>query len=119
MRIGIKKAGAQGSWSIFNLSGYGNGAYLILLITLERIYFMHRLNRFSHFNFNECLQGAYFARDDVNRPGFSDFFFKSASEEREHAIKFLEYLSMRGDEFSDKRALSGLPLVSYNSIPDL
>lgn len=41
--------------------------------------------------------GAYFARDTVNRPGFSELFFKSASEEREHAIKILEYLLMRGE----------------------
>lgn len=40
--------------------------------------------------------GAHFARDTVNRPGFSELFFKSASEEREHAIKILEYLLMRG-----------------------
>nr|ABV68875.1 ferritin [Bombus ignitus] len=40
--------------------------------------------------------GAHFARDTVNRPGFSKFFFDSASEEREHAIKIIEYLLMRG-----------------------
>jgi ferritin heavy chain len=40
--------------------------------------------------------GAHFARDSVNRPGFSKFFLESASEEREHAIKFIEYLLMRG-----------------------
>jgi len=39
--------------------------------------------------------GAHFAQDTVNRPGFSDFFFKSASEEREHATKLIEYLLMR------------------------
>ncbi|XP_037028251.1 ferritin subunit [Bradysia coprophila] len=39
--------------------------------------------------------GAYFAQDTVNRPGFADFFFKSASEEREHATKLIEYLLMR------------------------
>lgn len=40
--------------------------------------------------------GAHFARDTVNRPGFSDLFLKAASEEREHAMKLLEYLLMRG-----------------------
>lgn len=40
--------------------------------------------------------GAYFSRDTVNRPGFADMFFKSAKEEREHASKLIEYLSMRG-----------------------
>lgn len=40
--------------------------------------------------------GAHFAKDSVNRPGFSKFFFDAASEEREHAYKLIEYLSMRG-----------------------
>lgn len=44
--------------------------------------------------------GAHFAKDTVNRPGFSQFFFKSASEEREHATKLIEYLLMR-TSFSD------------------
>jgi len=39
--------------------------------------------------------GAHFAQDTVNRPGFAEFFFKSASEEREHATKLIEYLLMR------------------------
>jgi len=39
--------------------------------------------------------GAHFSRDTVNRPGFAEFFFKSASEEREHATKLIEYLLMR------------------------
>lgn len=41
--------------------------------------------------------GAHFSRDCVNRPGFAKFFFTSASEEREHAIKFISYLTMRGN----------------------
>ena len=45
--------------------------------------------------------GAHFARDTVNRPGFSKFFFESASEEREHAIKIIEYLLMRGQLTED------------------
>lgn len=40
--------------------------------------------------------GTHFARDVVDRPGFSKFFFESASEEREHAMKIIEYLLMRG-----------------------
>lgn len=40
--------------------------------------------------------GAHFAKDTVNRIGFSEFFFKAASEEREHAEKLIEYLLMRG-----------------------
>ena len=41
--------------------------------------------------------GAHFARDVINRPGFSEFFFKSAAEEREHSHKLIEYLLMRGN----------------------
>lgn len=48
--------------------------------------------------------GAHFAKDTVNRPGFSEFFFKSASEEREHATKLIEYLLMR-TSFSDVQNL--------------
>lgn len=47
---------------------------------------------------------AHFAQDTVNRPGFMEFFFKAASEEREHAHKLIEYLLMRGqltDNVSD------------------
>jgi len=40
--------------------------------------------------------GAHFAQDTVNRPGFSELFFKAAGEEREHAQKLIEYLLMRG-----------------------
>ena len=41
--------------------------------------------------------GAHFHKDSINRLGFSKYFFESASEEREHAIRILEYLSMRGE----------------------
>ena len=40
--------------------------------------------------------GAHFAQDSVNRIGFSEFFFKAAGEEREHAGLLIEYLLMRG-----------------------
>lgn len=45
--------------------------------------------------------GSHFSRDTINRPGFADFFFKAASEEREHAMKLLEYLLMRGELTQD------------------
>lgn len=48
--------------------------------------------------------GAYFSQDNVNRPGFSKFFFDAASEEREHAEKLIEYLSMRGRYFEDQES---------------
>ncbi|KAK9509033.1 hypothetical protein O3M35_006445 [Rhynocoris fuscipes] len=41
--------------------------------------------------------GAHFSRDKINRPGFAETFFKAATEEREHAIKLIEYLLLRGD----------------------
>lgn len=46
----------------------------------------------------------YFAKDEVNRPGFAKLFFEAASEEREHAYKLMEYLSMRGEYMTDKLA---------------
>ncbi|XP_076621898.1 ferritin 1 heavy chain [Colletes latitarsis] len=54
--------------------------------------------------------GAHFARDTVNRPGFSKFFFDSATEEREHAIKVIEYLLMRGQLTNDVSKLLKFPL---------
>lgn len=41
--------------------------------------------------------GAHFSQDTINRPGFAEFFFKAAGEEREHATKLIEYLLMRGE----------------------
>ncbi len=42
------------------------------------------------------LQGAYFGRDDIAYRGASKFFMKASEEEREHALKFVEYLNKRG-----------------------
>lgn len=56
--------------------------------------------------------GAHFARDTINRPGFSKFFFESASEERQHAIKFIEYLLMRGQLTNDVSKLLKYPLTN-------
>nr|AAM44043.1 ferritin 1 [Apriona germarii] len=41
--------------------------------------------------------GAHFSKDIVNRPGFAKMFFEAASEERQHAIKLISYLLMRGE----------------------
>ncbi|KAJ8979920.1 hypothetical protein NQ317_003662 [Molorchus minor] len=41
--------------------------------------------------------GAHFSKDTINRPGFAKMFFESASEERQHAIKLISYLLMRGE----------------------
>jgi len=40
---------------------------------------------------------AHFSKDSINRPGFAKIFFEAASEEREHAIKLIHYLLMRGE----------------------
>ncbi|KAF6038729.1 Fer3HCH [Bugula neritina] len=40
--------------------------------------------------------GAYFSRDDPNLMGFSKFFYEASGEEREHALKLIEYQNMRG-----------------------
>lgn len=40
--------------------------------------------------------GAHFSKDTVNRPGLANLFFNAASEERDHAMKFIGYLLMRG-----------------------
>jgi len=45
--------------------------------------------------------GAYFSQDNVNRPGFANLYFTAAGEEREHAEKLIEYLSMRGQYFEN------------------
>ncbi|XP_072943217.1 ferritin heavy chain [Epargyreus clarus] len=41
--------------------------------------------------------GAHFSKDGINRPGFAKLFFDASSEEREHAMKLIEYLLMRGE----------------------
>ena len=51
------------------------------------------------------LQSAYFSRDDIARRGAAKFFAKSSDEEREHANKFLEYLSKRGGKPHFKQLL--------------
>ncbi|XP_033323977.2 ferritin 1 heavy chain [Megalopta genalis] len=52
--------------------------------------------------------GAQFAEYSYNRLGFSEFFFKSANEEREHGIKILEYLLMRGESAVDFNSLMNM-----------
>lgn len=54
--------------------------------------------------------GAHFSKDTVNRPGFAKFFFDSASEEREHALKLIGYMLMRGGLTSDISQLIRDPL---------
>lgn len=46
---------------------------------------------------------AYFSRDDVNRPGFANFFLEAANKDREHAIVLIEFLNVRGQYFKDDK----------------
>jgi ferritin heavy chain len=62
--------------------------------------------------------GAHFSRDTINRPGFADLFFKSASEEREHAIKLISYLLMRGELTSSVSSLIQRNLQPVNTTWD-
>merc|ERR1712038_70751 len=39
---------------------------------------------------------AYFGRDDVSYRGFAKFFMKASEEEREHGVKLVNYLNLRG-----------------------
>ena len=44
------------------------------------------------------LMGAHFAQDSVNLGGLSEMFFEHAAEERQHGVKFMQYLRWRGDK---------------------
>jgi len=57
--------------------------------------------------------GAHFLRDSVNRPGFGKMFMHSATEEREHAMKLISYLLMRGDLTKDVSKL-----IKHNYMPE-
>nr|CAD7258590.1 unnamed protein product [Timema shepardi] len=59
--------------------------------------------------------GAHFSKDTVNRPGFAKIFFDAASEEREHAIKIIEYLLMRGELTSKVGQLIKNPMPAKES----
>jgi len=53
----------------------------------------------------------------VNRPGFAKIFFDSASEERDHAIKIIGYLLMRGGLTKDISQLIRDPVCKYIHYP--
>lgn len=59
--------------------------------------------------------GAYFARDDVNMPGFAKMFFEHAGEERSHALGLVNYLLMRGPEKKDQKFTENLISVNVSS----
>lgn len=62
-------------------------------------------------SYKYLAMASYFARDTVNRPGFSEMFFKSAKEEREHGAKLIEYLSMRGKLTDGITDLIRIPVI--------
>lgn len=47
------------------------------------------------------LMAAHFDQDTVNLPNVASLFWNHADEERSHAIQFMQYLRMRGDENND------------------
>lgn len=61
---------------------------------------LRALHNQTNMEFNAAIVylklAAHFAQEKVNLPGFEKFFFHSASEEREHGIKLIEYALMRG-----------------------
>lgn len=63
-------------------------------------------------SYKYLAMGAHFSRDTINRPGFAEFFFHSAKEEREHGDKLIEYLSMRGELTKDITGLLKVPEVT-------
>lgn len=60
--------------------------------------------------------GAHFSQDTVNRPGFSKMFFESANEERDHAIKIIDYLLMRGELTRDIHQLIMNPYPAKSTL---
>ena len=61
------------------------------------------------------MMAVHFAQDSVNLEGFAKTFFDSAEEERQHGIKFLEYLKMRGDEQMDIGIDSLAPILGKDT----
>lgn len=55
--------------------------------------------------------GAHFSQSTINLPGFAEFFFKAAAEEREHATKLIEYLLMRGQLTDDVSTLINVEVI--------
>ena len=64
------------------------------------------------------MMAVHFAQDSVSLEGFAQMFFDSAEEERQHGIKFLEYLKMRGDEQMDIGIDSLAPILGKDTWTD-
>jgi len=64
---------------------------------------VHNINRISNqiqmelqASHTYLAMAAYFGRDDVAYRGFAKFFMKASDEEREHGVKLVNYLNLRG-----------------------
>merc|ERR550517_602137 len=55
-----------------------------------------QINMELHASYVYMSMAAYFDRDDVALSGFSKRFREASEEEREHAMKFIQYQNMRG-----------------------
>ena len=57
---------------------------------------MQSLTALAHITFLFPFQSTFFGREDQALPGFSAFFKKSSTEEREHGMLFMDYQNKRG-----------------------
>jgi len=55
-----------------------------------------QINMELHASYVYMSMAAYFDRDDVALHGFAKRFRENSEEEREHAMKFIQYQNMRG-----------------------
>jgi len=61
-----------------------------------------QINMELHASYVYLSMSAYFARDDVALMGFSKRFMNAFLEEREHAMKLIDYQTMRGSTVAFK-----------------
>merc|ERR1712117_463372 len=55
-----------------------------------------QINTEMHASYVYLAMSSFFNREDQALPGFSKFFRKASDEERDHAMKLIEYQNMRG-----------------------
>jgi len=64
------------------------------------------------------LMGIHFAQDTISLGGFAKMFFDSANEERQHGLKFIDYLKMRGDAELDLGINDMAPILAKETWAD-
>lgn len=69
--------------------------YYLSMVRFEKFLHLPCTERIFLF-VNDFQQAAYFGRADVALPGCESFFVQMHYEEHEHALKFLNYVKMRG-----------------------